>query len=317
MTPHVLVAVDAFAEPHLREIADAIMGWAAWKRVAEDALEPVYREALSHAEVVVGWPRAEWLLPSPTRFLQLGSAGYDAYLMHGLGRKTGFTLCTARGTMSVPVAEHCIALMLALGRRLPQHARDMAVARWQRQPTYNEVTGATVCVVGLGDIGTEVGRRCAGLGMRVVGVRRDANRPDDVAERVYPASALREAVATAEHVVLTLPGGPETAGLIDAGVLNAMKPGAYLYNVSRGSVVDEAALIALLRSGHLAGAGLDVFAEEPLPADNPLWGMDNVLITPHAGGQSVRFADRLCQRFVANLALYRAGEPLVNAVPLD
>ena len=218
--------------------------------------------------------------------------------------------------MGIAVAEHAVAMMLALARRLPRHVRDMDERRWQRQPVYQELTGTTVCVVGLGDIGTEIARRCLGLGMKVTGVRRDAARGHDLVSTVYPLDRLAEALAEADHVVLAIPATRETEGLLDRAMLATMRPGACLYNVSRGSLVDEGALLDAIEAGHLAGAGLDVFAQEPLPADSPFWELENVIVTPHAAGRSVREFDRLCALFVANLGRYRRGEPLANAVSL-
>ena len=200
--------------------------------------------------------------------------------------------------------------------RLPEHVRDQEARRWQRPPPYREVTGTTACVVGLGDIGTELARRCIGLGMDVVGVRGDPRKGHEVVQKIYPSSRIAEAVAGADHVFLALPETSATRGLFDDALLARMKPGACLYNLARGPILDEEALLERLTSGHLGGAGLDVFDEEPLPPEHPLWGLENVLITPHAGGRSVREHDRLVALFTENLRRHREGAPLLNYVPL-
>ena len=151
---HVLVAADIFRDLQLQRIAAAVEGRGTWERVSQTAPAAEHASALSRSDVVVGWPPAAWLASSPVRFFQLLSAGYDAYVDAGLDVKPGFTLCNARGALSIAVAEHCIALMLALVRRLPLHVRDMAARRWERA-AYDEVFGATACIVGLGDIGTD------------------------------------------------------------------------------------------------------------------------------------------------------------------
>ena len=317
MAPHVLVAVDDFTERQSARIAEALAGWATWERLPQAAPEPLFAERLRASRVLIGWPQPDWLVPSAVEYFQLPSVGYDPYLGRGLQEKPNFTLCNARGVMTIAVAEHFVAMLMALARRLPQHVEDKRRRRWQRQPVYAEVAGTTACLVGLGEIGTAIARRCLGLEMNVVGVRRRAERGHELVRRVYPLGRLSEAVAQADHVVMTLPATPETINLVDAGVLAAMKPGACLYNLARGSLVDERALVGSLRSGHLAGAGLDVFGQEPLPDDSPLWELDNVIVTPHAAGRSCNEFERLCDLFVENLARYRRGLPLVNAVSLD
>lgn len=312
---HVLVAADVFEQRHLDLIARAVEGWATWERVGHTAPSAMYAEKLSRADVVVGWPKAQLLAASDVRFFQLLSVGYDAYVSAGLENKPDFIVCNARGALSVPVAEHCIAMMMALVRRLPRHIRDMNPRRWELA-TYEEVTGNTACVIGLGDIGTEIARRCKALHMTVSGIRRHPERGHPIAEPVYGPEMLKGAVSTAQHIFIAIPGETATRRLLNADVLGATKLGAYLYNVARGSVVDEGALIEHLRSGHLRGAGLDVFSEEPLPAGSPLWDMENVIVTPHTAGHSIREADRLCDLFLTNLARFRQGTPLINVVSL-
>jgi D-2-hydroxyacid dehydrogenase (NADP+) len=313
---HVVVAVDIFQDRHLQRIAAALEGRGTWEKLSQTAPDSASAAAVSRADVVVGWPLAAWIVPSQVRFFQLLSSGYDAYVDQGLEAKENFTLCNAQGALSVAAAEHCIALMLALVRQLPWHVRDMSTARWNRR-AYEEVTGTTACVIGLGEIGTEVARRCAALGMHVIGVRGQKEKGHPIAAQVFGSDELPLAVRGADHVFVTAPGGRSTAGLIDGAVFDAMKRGAYLFNVSRGSLVDERELVARLRIGHLRGAGLDVSAEEPLPASSPLWNMENVLITPHVAGRSTREADRMCDLFLANLERFQHGEPLVNVVNPD
>jgi phosphoglycerate dehydrogenase-like enzyme len=313
-TPHVLVAVDLFEERHLERIAGAVEGWASWESIGHPAPAPIYEKGLARAELMMGWPDPKPLARSPVRLLQLPSVGYDDYAGCGLERKPGFVLCNARGVMSVQVAEHGIALMLALTRRIADHVGDQRERRWRRRSSYLEVAGTTACIVGLGSIGTQLARRCAGLGMEVVGVRGGPHKLHPVVKRMYGLWDLRDAVAQANHVFSVLPAAPETDEIFDSAIFDAMRPGSFFYNLSRGSVVDEPALVERLLSGRLGGVGLDVVAVEPLPPHSSLWGLDNVVITPHVGGRSVHEADRLCDLFLRNLDAYRDGRPLTNVV---
>jgi D-2-hydroxyacid dehydrogenase (NADP+) len=314
MPIQVLIAADAFTDAHIKRIQNALDGWGTVVRIAEELSEDAYRAALQTAEIVIGWPEAAWVAASPVQYLQLPSVGYDGYVGQGLEAKTPFILCNATGVMGKQIAEHVAGMVFALTRRIGQHVRDQQAGVWRQAAPYGEINGATLCVVGLGDIGTEIVRWGLSVGMRVIGVRKDANKGHSLVERVYPIGELKAAVAQADHVVSILPGGADTAQLYDADVFAHFKPGAYFYNVGRGRSVDESALIAALQSGHLGGAGLDVFQQEPLPVSSPFWQMNNVIITPHVAGRSVREFDRMCDLFVSNLAAYQRGERLRNVV---
>lgn len=316
MPPHLLIAVDAFGERQIHTIATNIEDWATWERVPETASAQDYRAKLSTAEILIGWPEAEWLLASPIKLLLCPSVGYETYLGTGLETRPDFTLCNASGVYSEGIAEHCLALMLSLTRRLPQYVRAMQTKTWNHMSRHEELDGATACVVGLGGIGMAIARRCAAFGMTVIGVRRTPQPGHAVVQRVYAPQQLREAVSSADHVICTLPGGRATLHLFDHSVFEAMKPGAYFYNVGRGTVVDELALVRSLQNGHLSGAGLDVFEEEPLPENSALWSIDTVIITPHMAGYTADYADRLCKLMITNLHNYRDGKPLVNQVNL-
>ncbi len=311
----ILVAVDAFNDEHLRRIEEAAAGWATVERIPEDAPKALYQAALEHSEAVIGWPEAELLLSSPVIYFQLPSVGYDAYVGKGLNNKPAFTLCNARGVMSVAVAEHALALMFALTRRIDEHVRDADERRWERRGSYDELFGRTACVVGLGDIGTEVARRCQALGMRVTGVRFTPSKAHPIVEELFGLPELERAVAEAQHVVNIQPVTKETERLFSQKVFSAMPQGSYFYNLGRGGTVDEQALVEALRSGHLSGAGLDVFVEEPLPEGHPLWTL-NTVITPHVAGRSVREFDRMCGLFVENLRRLHEQKALANTINL-
>ena len=286
-------------------------------RLGQDAPAADYARAMAGAEVMVGWPDPGLLTASPLELLLLPSAGYEEYLTPELAAREDLVVCNAGGAYSEGVAEHCVAMMLALVRRLPEYFAAMGPRRWEHLHRHSRLAGSTVCVIGLGALGSAIARRCAALGMRVVGVRRHPDRPSPAVPEVFGPEDLATAVAGADHVVGALPGGAATRGLISREVIAAMKPGSYFYNVGRGPSVDEEALVERLAGGSLAGAGLDVFATEPLPDDSPLWAMENVIVTPHMAGYTWDYADELCSVFVANLAAYHAGEPPPDAVDLS
>ena len=312
-----LVAVDAFGDEHIRALCDAAGDGADCVRLGQDASAGEYRRAMASAEVMVGWPDPGLLTASPLGLLLLPSAGYEEYLTPELAARKGLVVCNAGGAYSEGVAEHCVAMMLTLVRRLPEYLAAMGPRRWEHLHRHGRLSGSTVCVIGLGTLGSAIARRCAALGMRVVGVRRHPDRPSPNVSEVSGPEGLSASVAGADHVVGALPGGAATRGLISREVIAAMKPGAYFYNVGRGPSVDEEALIERLAGGSLTGAGLDVFATEPLPDDSPLWAMENVIVTPHMAGYSWDYADELCEVFATNLAAYRAGEPPPNAIDLS
>ena len=312
-----LIAVDAFGDDHVRALCEAAGDRAVCDRLGQDAAAAEYQRAMASADIMVGWPEPGLLAASPLRLLLLPSAGYEEYLTPELAAGKGLVVCNAGGAYSEGVAEHCVAMMLALVRRLPEYLAAMPQRSWAHLHRHSRLAGSTVCVIGLGTLGSAIARRCAALGMRVVGVRRHPERLCPNVSEVFGPEALAAAVASADHVVGALPGGAATKGLISREVLAAMKPGAYFCNVGRGPSVDEEALIERLAGGSLAGAGLDVFATEPLPDDSPLWSMENVIVTPHMAGYTWDYPDELCAVFAANLAAYVAGEPPPNAIDLS
>ena len=309
--------MDAFGGDHVRALCDAAGDGAIGELLGQDADAAEYARAMAAADVMVGWPDPDLLAASPLRLLLLPSAGYEEYLIPELAAKDSLVVCNAGGAYSEGVAEHCVAMMLALVRRLPEYLAAMPQRSWDHLHRHSRLSGSTVCVIGLGALGSAIARRCAALGMSVVGVRRHPDRPSPSVSEVFGPDDLAAAVAGADHVVGALPGGAATRGLISREVISAMKPGAWFYNVGRGPSVDEEALIERLAGGSLGGVGLDVFATEPLPDDSPLWAMENVIVTPHMAGYTWDYADELCAVFAANLAAYVAGEPPPNVIDLS
>jgi phosphoglycerate dehydrogenase-like enzyme len=245
------------------------------------------------------------------RWIHTISAGVDHLLFPEL-RESDAILTNASGVFNIPIAETVMAYILAVVKRLPEFWAHQREHRWEKLPL-RELRGLTVGIVGLGDIGTEVARLCRAFGMRVLGLRRRP-APSDLADEVLPPDRLQDLLARSDFVVIAVPLTAETRGMIGRAELAAMKPDAWLVNISRGAIVDEEALIEALRAGRIGGACLDVFAEEPLPPESPLWDMPNVIITPHNSWSSPHIEEREIALFLENLRRYVAGEPLLNVV---
>jgi len=227
-------------------------------------------------------------------------------------------LTNGSGNHATNIAEHVLGMMLAFARQLPALVLAQQERRWQppRVDTLFELSGQTLAVIGVGALGEAVAVRAAALGMNVVGVRRSTEPqplPPGVAT-MLSSERIDIALRDADHVVITLPLTAQTRGLFSADRLAAMKRGAHLYNVGRGAIVDQASLLASLRSGHLAGAGLDVTDPEPLPADSALWAEPNVLITAHSSGLTPRSFERYRALLLENMQRFCRGETLLNVV---
>jgi phosphoglycerate dehydrogenase-like enzyme len=229
----------------------------------------------------------------------------------------GIVVTNSRGIQATPIAEHVLALMLAMTRRLPLALARQQEARWSQHEFDGPMRpltlrGQCLGVVGLGSIGSEVARLAAAFGMDVVAVRRDPTQPVPAGVRaVWGAADLDRLLAVAHVVVLATPLTGDTTALFDAARLSRMRPGARLVNIARGPLIDGAALAEALRSGHLAGAALDVVEHEPLPVDDPLWAAPNLIITPHTSGYRPDHWDDVVALFVENVRRSDAGQPLL------
>ena len=243
------------------------------------------------------------------RWIQVGGSGFEHLAPWDSDR---ITVTNGAGVLAPFLAESVIGAMLALGCGFPNYAAQQRERRW-RPVSFTPLRGRTLLVVGFGRIGECVARNAKALGMRVLATRATP-APHPAANEVRGPDALASLLPEADFVSLHVRLDAATRGLVSRAMIAAMKPGAYLVNTSRGAVVDEAALIDALRSGHLGGAYLDVFETEPLPAESPLWTMPNVLVTPHASDNIVGWPRRFAELFADNLARWRAGEPLLNVV---
>jgi phosphoglycerate dehydrogenase-like enzyme len=252
-------------------------------------------------------------------FIQAIGAGTDQFPRDELGQH-GIRLASARGVNARAVAEHAIALILALSRRLLEARDNQARHVWRGMigdlaKREDELGGKTLLVVGLGDIGGRLARLAKAFDMRVIGLRRNPAAGRGAADAVHRMDELKSLLLEADFVALTCPLTKETEHVIDTEAFGRMKPSAYLVNIARGRVVDEAALVEALAARHIAGAAIDVTAEEPLAASSPLWGMAQVLITPHTAGETRRYEDNVIEILRDNLErLWRGNQQLRNQV---
>lgn len=283
-------------------------------------------EAIRGAEVYLGFgvpPRLFEVATAPPegrlRWAHSASAGIGGSL-HGAMRASDVILTNSAGVYAEPIADSVLATILYFARGLDLAVRAQAERRWDKasfdaaDAPMREVAEGTVGIVGLGGIGRAVARRALALGMRVIASRRSGSDGPDGVEIVTGDDALARMLPRIDYLAVTVPLTAETEGMIGAGEMALLKPGAVVINVARGAVIDEGALIEALREGRIRGAGLDVFATEPLPGESPLWSLPNVLVTPHVSGASHGFWRRETDLIVENLGRYLRGEPLRNTV---
>lgn len=275
-------------------------------------------------------------LPTPQeaprlRWVQYYSAGVERVIDHPLAA-AGVIFTTTSGIHATPIAEYVIAWVLAWYRRVPLLLGWQREAHWPTRAEregldQRELRGATLGIVGYGSVGREMARLANAFGMRVLATSHGGDHRDQgyqlagngdaegtLPERYYPLPELHELLRASDIVLIALPSTPDTRGLFDAAAFAAMKPSALLVNIARGDISDEAALLDALTTRRIAGAVLDVFVQEPLPADSPLWHLPNVIITPHISALTPAYADRAAALFTENLHRYLAGQPLLNVV---
>ena len=298
----------------------------------EDPASADYREA----EVLYAGDLPGDLQRAPgLRWVQLHMAGVNSLQDHPLYRDTGILLTTTSGVHAATIAEYAITVILALAHRVPRmiewHARKTWPPDRERWPLFvpTEVRGATLGVIGYGSIGRELARMAtSALGMTVLACKRDPAARSDPGYGLpgtgdpdgalpagwYGPAELPRMLPRCDVVVLSAPLTVETRRLIDRTALALMKPTAYFVNVGRGATVDETALADALAAGHLAGAAIDVFAEEPPPAGHPFYDLENVIVSPHVSGFMPGYDDRCADLFAQNLRRYLAGAPLLNLV---
>ncbi|MBV7327532.1 D-2-hydroxyacid dehydrogenase [Chloroflexi bacterium TSY] len=270
--------------------------------------------------VVSGFWQNDLLQNAPRlRFIQSIGAGYDQFPQDEL-RQRGIRLASARGVNKNAVSEHTMAHILAFARHIHtgrdnQHQRHWRGMLSDLTVREDELGGKTLLIIGMGDIGSRVAKLAKAFDMRVVAIKRNLATAAGPADEIHTPDHLLEQLPTADFVVLNCPLTPETHQIINAEALAAMHAGAYLINMARGGCVDEVALIDALQNNIIAGAGLDTVEEEPLPADSPLWTMENVIITPHTAGETRKYEDNVIDILLENLnRLWQGESTLLNQI---
>lgn len=277
---NILIVMPAYKE-HEQQLQAAAPG----AKISKVKPENLTAELVEEADVIVGsLPSAFLPHMKKTKLLQLNFAGVAPPYLALKDSHPDTVLCCASGAYGPAISEHMVAMLLSLMKRLHQYRDDQHQAAWIDRGAVRSIRGAKVLVLGLGDIGLHFARLCAGFGAEVIGIKRRAGTPPEGVSRVATMAELDSLLPWADVVALSLPGTPDTIHLMDKRRLALIKAGSFLLNVGRGSAIDQEALLNALRSGYLAGAGIDVTDPEPLPKDHPLWQETNLVLTPHVSG---------------------------------
>jgi glyoxylate/hydroxypyruvate reductase A len=283
--------------------------------------ETQWRALLAEADILFDFDQTHQEdlpeLAPKLKWIQATSAGIGQFVRKmGYDKRTNWIYTTASGVHARPLAEFVLMALLMFAKNYEYMAREKANHHWERYHA-EELAGKTLAIVGLGKIGRETARLAKAFDMRVIGSRRNILEPTPFVDALYGPADLDELLQQADYLILATPHTDETESLIGARELALLPAGAILINIARGAVVDEPALIAALQSGHLRGAALDVFAEEPLPSDSPLWDMPNVIICPHSASTAVTENQKIVDIFIHNLRCYLDGKPMQNVLDVE
>jgi phosphoglycerate dehydrogenase-like enzyme len=325
----------AFTDELMNQISEVSPRLAVEKIVAHK-VEEISDEVWNRMEVLY----TNRVLPKPEqapnlRWIQFHWAGLDHALEEPILHREDMMITNVSGASAPQMAEHAVMMMLALGHHMPdaiahQKRADWPSGRWELFNPH-ELRGSTVGIVGYGSIGRQIARILQVFGATVLATKRDVFHPEDtgytiegmgdpesdLVNRLYPPQALCTMLKKCDYVVVTLPRTTATRGMLGAKELAAIRASAFLIDISRGEIVDHNALIPLLRDHKIAGAALDVYPVEPLPADSLLWKLPNVILTPHIAGYSPHYDERAVSLFIENLHCYLEGRPLYNRLDLN
>ena len=333
-TLQVLITVQF--EPELINQVEAVSPRLVVTTIEASEADDVPEEAWQEADILY----THKALPDPDsapqlKWIQFHRAGNEMFMEAPILRKPGLVASSMSGASAPQVAEYVLEMILGFGHKLPQIMEHQKRADWSEergeifQPM--ELNQSTVGIIGYGSIGRQVAKLLRAFGATVLATKRDAMRPadggyspegvgdpeGDYLQRLYPAEALKSMLKECDYVVVCVPLTKDTQGLIGEAQLAVMKQPAFLVDVSRGGVINHAELIPALEEGQIAGAALDVYPEEPLPEDNPLWKMPNVILTPHIAGVSQEYNCRAVDLFAENLKRYLDGEQLMNLIDVQ
>ncbi len=328
--PLTIVSTAAFGEQSLALLRDAAPG-ARIHVFPRAPITDVPADVLAQADVYYAFTKVPAPEAAPNlKWVQVNWAGVDTVIHEPLFKSGRVLLTTGAGIHAVNMAEYTLLMMLAMGHRLPNAFAAMQTQTWAHDQASDlfmplELRNATLVLIGYGWIGREIARLAQAFGMHVTVLRRStANEgvkgrkgEGENAIKFIQREQLKAALTTADFVALAVPNTADTRGMLGKEELAQMKPGSYLVNIGRGSAIDEPALIDALRENRIAGAALDVFAQEPLPASSPLWDLaqqGRVIITPHIAGITPNYEQRAAAIFADNLRRFIAGQPLINQV---
>lgn len=299
---------DVYLEPVRRRFPDVLLESCRDYRGLEGALRSFRPSIVLAGKIGAPFPR-ETLFSCPTlAWVQTASAGVD----HLLPLEPRVTVTSASGIHDEVLSDYVVCAVLMWNLHLPRFFRQQRDRVWKSAELL-PTAGKTLAILGLGSIGRLAALKAKNLGMRVVGIRARPGSPPEGVDEVHGTERLREVASGSDFLAVTLPLTPNTKGLVGDGVLQAMKPGSVLINLSRGTIVDESALLRALENGPLRGAVVDVFAQEPLPSESELWNLPNLVITPHTGDIE-SWREKVADLFCENLKRHLAGETLRNVV---
>ena len=285
-----------------------------------DPKESYPEDALKNCELLMGYfPKEMVKKAEHLKWMQSASAGVDKLCDPEMYPNDHVVLTNSSGSFGIAIAEYLLTGTLMLMRHMPTYMDQQKQHVWKHVPgDIGSIYGSKVTVIGLGDLGGNFAKRVKALGATVTAVKRTMTAKPDYVDALYTNDKLVEAVKDADVVAMCLPGTPQTEGMVSAEVLDAMKPGAILLNAGRGKTLDQAALVEHLKSGRLGGAVLDVAVVEPIPADDPIWDLPNVIITPHISGNDNDGlnARLMFEIYMDNLDRYFAGKELRNVIDI-
>ncbi|ARK29506.1 D-2-hydroxyacid dehydrogenase [Halalkalibacter krulwichiae] len=309
-----LVITQNLSETLSKQISNVIPDWELI--IGRD--KEIWHQHILDADVIAGWKKdmKDLITESSNKlqWIQTWSAGVNSLPLRQLEEKK-IQLTSANGVHSYPISETIYALMLALTRKIHTYVKNQQSKTWHHSNMKLEMHEKTIGIIGVGAIGKETAKIAKAFGMHVLGVRHSGH-PTEYVDEMYTPDQLDQLLPKCDYVVVTLPLTNETKHMITSKQFSLMKPSSYFINIGRGEIVIESDLINALKTHQIAGAGLDVFTTEPLPKDNPLWEMDNVIVTPHTSGSTEFYDKRVVEEiFIPNLKQYIEGQPLsINVV---
>ncbi len=315
MSRLLVVIIPSLSGARREKIRSAAEG-KGYRAVFADSAEAA-RPELAEAEIVFTQDSTACRLAPKMQWICTPSAGVDHFLAPGLFANPEAALTGSSGAYGVTISEHVVMVTLEMMRRQPEYDAVVQARAWKRDLPIRSIRGSRITLLGTGDIGRECAKRLRAFSPAcLVGVNRQGGNPEGLFDRVMAADRLDEVLPETDLLILSLPATAETRGILDAGRLALLPEGAFLVNVGRGSAVDQKALEKRLREGKLAGAALDVFEKEPIPADDSLWDCPRLLITPHvAGNMTLEYtAERIVDLFLENFENWTEGRPLKRLV---